>query len=158
VLFHLQGNVGANEGILNFELMSQLIEGSSVNCSQIVPQEHSTSVTLDTGVFLQACKTAGIFARSEANIVHLAIDPEANQLKVTATSAEMGESEIELDAAVEGEPIELCFNVRSLIDALSAMDGGQVTLKLTTQSSPALLQAAGSDDFVHVIMPLVVKG
>lgn len=158
VLFHLQGNAGANEGrIFGIELISSLIEGNFPNYKQIVPPSFTTRTVLNTAEFLNACKTANIFARSEANNVQIEITPGKDgygRLRITASSVEMGDSVIDLDAAVEGDPIAINFNARFLIDALSVMDSAQVALETSAATRPGVLKPVGNEDFVHVIMPM----
>ncbi len=161
VLFRMQGNAGANEGrIFGIELVSQLIEGNYVNYEQIIPRSFTTRTILNTEAFFKACRMANIFARSEANVVHLDIQPDAGEgghVKMTASSAEMGDSEAVLDAHVEGEPIEIAFNVRFLMDVLTVVNSAQVLLETTDSSSPGVIRPLGNDDFVHVIMPMHVR-
>jgi DNA polymerase-3 subunit beta len=73
---------------------------------------------------------------------------------VAATSAETGDNETEIDALVDGDPIEIAFNVKYLNDVLGVIDTPQVALETTTESSPGVIRPVGSDDFVHVIMPM----
>jgi DNA polymerase-3 subunit beta len=166
VLFHMSADAGSNEGrIFGIDLVSQLIEGNYVNFNQIIPQSYNTRTILNTEAFLRACKTANIFARSEANVVHLNIEPgeEGGVVRMTATSAEMGDSVIEMDANVEGEPVTIAFNVRFLIDVLSVIDSAQVVLETMATSRPGMIRplgadaAEGADDFVHVIMPMHIR-
>ncbi|MBN1933696.1 MAG: DNA polymerase III subunit beta [Anaerolineae bacterium] len=158
VLFHLQGNTGANEGkIFGIDLVSQLIEGNFPDFNQIVPKSRTTRTVLNTQELLKACKTTNIFARSEANIVQFDLDPVAGKLTISATSAEMGDSEVELDAAIEGEPVTIAFNVRFLIDALSVMDSAQVALETNSAASPGVLKPLDDSNFVHVIMPMHIR-
>lgn len=156
ILFHLRGQSGAP--VTEINLISQLIEGNYPDVSTIVPRSYKTRAILAREAFLKACKTAMIFARDEANIVHLVIDPEAGQIKVAASSAETGGTGIDLDAAVEGELVEIAFNVRFMVDALTAMEETQVALETTSASQPGVLRPISGDDFVHVIMPLSVRG
>jgi DNA polymerase-3 subunit beta len=73
---------------------------------------------------------------------------------VSATSAETGDDVSELDASIEGEEIEVAFNVRYLIDVLSVVGTPQVGLDTTTSSSPGVLRPIGEEGFTHVIMPM----
>jgi DNA polymerase-3 subunit beta len=73
---------------------------------------------------------------------------------VSATSAETGSNEAAVDATVEGLPIEIAFNVRFLVDVLSAVDTPNVVLETTTAASPGVLRPVGRDDFLHVVMPM----
>ena len=73
---------------------------------------------------------------------------------VSATSAETGDDVSELDASIEGNEVEVAFNVRYLIDVLSVVGTPQVALCTTTSSSPGVLRPVGDADFTHVIMPM----
>ena len=162
VLFHLQGDAGANKGsIFGIDIVSQLIEGNFVNYRQIIPTSFTTRTILNTEELLKACKTANIFARNEANVVHLDISPGTDMgsgsVKMTATSTEMGDSVGELDASVEGEPLTIAFNVRFMIDVLSVMDSAQIVLETSSPGRPGVLRPLGSDDFTHVIMPMHIR-
>ena len=63
----------------------------------------------------------------------------------------------EIDAQVVGESIEVAFDVRFLMDVLSVADAAQVVLETTTSSSPGVIKPVGTEDFVHVIMPMHVR-
>jgi DNA polymerase-3 subunit beta len=139
-------------------LVSQLIDGNFPDYRQIIPRERHTHTVLDTVLFLKACKMAQIFARDAANISRIQVEPgselEPGRVRVSATAAETGEDVSELDASVEGEAIEIAFNVKYLIDVLSVMGAPQVSLDTTTSSSPGVIRPVGDDDFTHVIMPM----
>ena len=145
----------------NVELVSQLIEGNFPDYQQIIPKTYTTRTVVNTGSFLRACKTANIFARDAANIVRLQIVPGGElapgHMTVTATSAELGDNVGEMDASIEGDEIEIAFNVKYLIDVLSVIDSADVALETTTPSSPGVIRPVGDEDFVHVIMPMHVR-
>lgn len=156
VLFHLQGNAGSNEGkIFGIDLVSQLIEGNFPDFKQIIPKSYATRTVLNTAEFLKACKTANIFARSGGgDVVQLDINPSSGKLIISAKSSETGDSEVELDAAIEGQPLQIAFNVRFLIEALSVMNSAQVSLETNTPATPGVLKPMDGSDFVHVVMPM----
>jgi len=145
-LFHLSST----------DLVSQLIEGRFPDYNQIIPKRSDVQTTVSTDEFLKACRTANIFARSEANIVRLRIGED--RMIIAASSAEMGDNVSEVDARVAGEPIEIAFNVRFLIDMLSVAGAAQVVLETTNPSSPGVIKPVGTEDFIHVIMPMHVRG
>ena len=155
VLFHLEGNAGAHEGVFGIDLVSQLLEGSFVNYRQIVPKSHNTRIVLDTSTFLKAAKTANIFARDGAHVIRMDVQPK--KVVITGGSAEMGDTEIELDATVEGGPITVKFNATFLLEALSVMGSERVIVELSSPASPVVLRPEGDEDFTHVIMPITVQ-
>jgi DNA polymerase-3 subunit beta len=144
--------------LTNIVLVSQLIDGNFPDYRQIIPKERGTHTVVDTAALLKACKTALIFARDAAHIARLHIKPASElapgSLIVSATSAETGDDVSELDASIEGEEIEIAFNVRYLIDVLSVIGTPQVGLDTTTSSSPGVIHPIGDADFTHVIMPM----
>lgn len=139
-------------------LVSQLIDGNFPDYKQIIPRERTTHTVVDTAAFLKACKTAHIFARDAAYIARLHVKPASElapgQVIVSATSAETGDDVSELDASIEGQEIEIAFNVKYLIDVLSVVGTPQVALDTTTSSSPGVIRPVGDGDFTHVIMPM----
>ena len=151
ILFHLSST----------DLVSQLIEGNFPDYKQIVPASYSTRTLMATSDLLKAVKVAFLFARDAANIVRFSVVPGSEltpgQLIVTGTSAEFGDNVSELDASVEGGEIEVAFNARYLIDALSVVGTPEVALETSTSSSPGVLRPVGGDDFLCVVMPMHIS-
>lgn len=140
------------------ELVSQLIEGTYPDVKGIIPNGYATRAVLPTSSFLKACKAADIFAREAAHSARLRITPgselEPGTLEISATAAETGSNETVVDATIEGDDLEIAFNVRFLIDVLSVLDTPNVALETNNASSPGVLRSVGRDDFLHVIMPM----
>jgi DNA polymerase-3 subunit beta len=140
------------------ELVSQLIDGNFPDFRGIIPGSYATRSVLPTGAFLKACKAADIFAREAAHSARLRIQPggelEPGTLEVSATAAETGSNEATVDATIEGEAIEIAFNVRFLVDVLSVIDTPNVALETSTAASPGVVRPVGREDFLHVIMPM----
>jgi DNA polymerase-3 subunit beta len=148
ILFHLS----------NTDLVSQLIEGNFPDYNQIVPKSHTTRTIVSTQDLLKAVKVAFLFARDAANIIRFNILPgnelTPGQMIVTGTSAEFGDNVSELDASIEGDGVEIAFNARYMIDALSVAGTPEVALETSTPSSPGMIRPVGANDFLCVIMPM----
>jgi DNA polymerase-3 subunit beta len=142
----------------NVELVSQLIDGAFPDFQGIIPTSFATRSVLPTLAFLKACKAADIFAREAAHSARLRITPrgelEPGTVEVSATAAETGSNETVVDATIEGNPIEIAFNVRYLLDVLGVIDTPNVALETTGASSPGVIRPVGREDFLHVIMPM----
>jgi DNA polymerase-3 subunit beta len=150
VFFHLK----------DVDLISQLVEGTFPDHRQIIPTSYNTRTVLTTSDFLKAVRMASIFARDAANITRLQVIPNGNggmgRVIITASSAEHGDNVSELDATVEGQPIEIAFNARYLMEAISVINTAEVALETRDPSSPGVIKPVGSNDFVHIIMPMHV--
>jgi DNA polymerase III subunit beta len=140
------------------DLVSQLVEGTFPDYRQIIPSAHSTRTTLNTADLLKAVRTAFIFARDTNNITRVQIVPNreasVGRVIVSATSAEHGDNVSEIDATIEGAPLDIAFNARYMIDVLSVIDTAQVTLETRDPSTPGVLRPVGGGDFLHIIMPM----
>lgn len=151
VLFRLQ----------NINLVSQLIQGNFPNYSQLIPQSYTTRVIVNVNDFLQATRTASIFARDGSGIVRLMITPggesSPGKLSVSARSEEIGDDVGEIDATVEGDESKIAFNGKYLTDVLSVLHESQVALEITNPSSPGLIRPVGTDNYTHVIMPMFIQ-
>jgi DNA polymerase-3 subunit beta len=146
--------------LTNTEIVSQLIDGQFPDFTRIIPEARATRTTVTTFEFQNAVKAASVFARESMNTVRLLIAP-ANELgggkmTITATSAESGDNIGDIDATVDGEPVEIAFNARYLTDVLNILRAPQVTLETSSGSSPGVIKVVGRDDFTHVIMPMHV--
>lgn len=144
--------------LTNIEIVSQLIEGQFPDFTRILPTSHTTRTVVTTAELQNAVKAAAVFARESMNTVRLNIAPAnemgGGRLTIAATSAESGDNVGDIDATVEGEPIEIAFNARYLSEVLNAVHAPQMAMETTTSASPGVFRAAGRDDFVHVIMPM----
>ncbi|MBE0431464.1 MAG: DNA polymerase III subunit beta [Dehalococcoidia bacterium] len=143
------------------ELVSQLIQGSFPNYSQVIPQSYTTRAVVDIAEFLRVTKMSSIFARDASGIVRLVITPGSEltpgKLTATAQAEEVGGNVSEIDALVDGEEAKIAFNVKYLGEVLSVLHQSQVALELTTPSSPGTIRPIGVDNYVHVVMPMFVQ-
>jgi len=143
------------------ELVSQLIQGSFPNYSQVIPQSYTTRAVLDINEFLRVTKMSSIFARDASGIVRLVITPGTElapgKVTVSAQAEEVGDNVGEIDALTDGEEAKIAFNVKYLSDVLSVLPQAQVALELTTPSSPGTIRPIGVDNYVHVVMPMFVQ-
>jgi DNA polymerase-3 subunit beta len=143
------------------ELVSQLVQGTFPQYTQLIPQSYNTRVIVDVAEFLRATKTASIFARDGSGIVRLMVasggELTPGKLTISARSEEIGDDVGEIDATVEGEEAKIAFNGKYLIDVLSALRESQVALETTNPSSPGVIKPVGVDNYIHVVMPMFVQ-
>jgi DNA polymerase-3 subunit beta len=107
VMFHLK----------NVDISSQILEGKFPDFSAIIPRSYVTSTVMYTDDLLRACQRAEIFARDSAFSARIYVKPpkgagEPGEVMVVGKSAERGDNEGMLDATVEGEPLDVSFNIK----------------------------------------------
>jgi DNA polymerase-3 subunit beta len=161
ILFRIYGKGDAEtSGFHQVDLVSQLIDSKFPDFNAIIPKNYATRTVVDTAAFAKAARVASLFARDSANNVKLQVVPGSDttpgQIVLRANSAEMGDNVSEIDALVEGNSLEIAFNVRYLMDVLAVMDTPQVVLETTQSNRPGVLRPVGTgpEEFTHVIMPM----
>lgn len=143
----------------NVMISSQLLEGRFPDFASIIPRSFVTSTTMYTNDLLVVCQRAEIFARDNANSASLQVKPALNpgepaEVLIGGKSAERGDSEGMLDATAEGEPLDISFNIRYLIDVLRVINEERVVFESNGPENPGVLKPENREDFVHVIMPM----
>jgi len=145
----------------NAELVSQLVQGTFPNYTQLIPQSYNTRAVVDVAEFSRATKAASIFARDGSGIVRLVIAPGGEltpgKMTVSARSEEIGDDVGEIDAIVDGDEAKIAFNGKYLTDVLNVLHEAQVALETTNPSSPGVLRPVGEDNYLYVVMPMFVQ-
>jgi DNA polymerase III subunit beta len=79
------------------------------------------------------------------------------RLQISARAEEVGDNNGELDAAVEGDASKIAFNSKYLQDVLNVLSDGNVALETQGPSQPGVIRPVGSENYVHVVMPMFVQ-
>ena len=145
----------------NVEVVSQLVQGTFPNYSQLIPQSFESRAVVGLDDFMKATRTASIFARDGSGIVRIQVAGGDNgnpgKLSILSRAEEVGENQGEIDAKVEGEEAKIAFNSKYLSDVLGVLSEEEVALETTTPSSPGVLRPIGNDNYTHVVMPMFVQ-
>ncbi len=143
----------------NVELVSQLIEGAFPDLNAVIPKNYTTRTILPTDEFRKACRTSDIFAREAAHTARIKIKPGTDvtpgHVTISATSAETGDNVAEIDATVDGQAVEIAFNVKYLVDVLNVINTPNVALETSAATSPGVIRPmGGNDEYLYVCMPM----
>jgi DNA polymerase-3 subunit beta len=145
----------------NIEVVSQLIQGNFPPYSDLVNDAmKGTKAKAEVALpeLLQASRSASIFARDSSNIVRIQVTPGSpGQLTVSSRAEEVGENVGEVECAVEGEESKIAFNSKYLLDVLQAMGGDKVWLETSGPSRAGVFRLPGSDQYIHLVMPMFVQ-
>ena len=81
-------------------------------------------------------------------------DPKENKIEIFSQSSEIGEYQSSVPGKIEGEPVEISFNHRFLLDGLLSIKTPEVILELNKETGPSVLKAVGDDTYIYVVMPI----
>ncbi len=150
--------VAENQILFTFgetEFISRLIDGAFPDYQQIIPGQPTTTILLDKTPFIQVMKMASYFARESANNVQIRAK-EGEPVEVTAVSPQLGDAVSHLVADTKGEAIDIAFNAKFILDALTIFPGEKLTLEFSGKERAGVLRPEDQKHYLYLIMPLRV--
>lgn len=152
----LEISLGDNQAAVNLngnQIISRLIDGQYPDYEQIIPTGFQGVITANRQSLVNALKTGSIFSRS-SNSVRVYFSQEEQKLKVASGPQELGESQVEIDSAVEGPSGSVMFNYKYLLDALSTLSDEKVVINVVNDNSPVVFTPSGRQDYRYLVMPI----
>ena len=133
-------------------IYSRLVEGRYPNWRQVFPQrESAVQLDMTVGPLFAALRQAAIVTDHESRGIDFTFAD--GTLKLEASTAEIGESQIELPIAYEDEPITLTMDHRYVADFCKVLDNESTfIMEIESGAKPALLTT--DDGYGYVIMPM----
>jgi DNA polymerase-3 subunit beta len=132
-------------------LNTRLIDGQFPNFRQLLPESYEHDVRLPRPEFLDVVRRVSQLAQRNAP---LRLSFSAGELKVSASTPDVGDAEETMSAAFEGESLEIGFNPEFLRDGIESVAGDEVMLRLISPLRPGLLQPVDNEDFRYLVMPI----
>ncbi len=152
VTLHFNANQISVE-VENTQIVSRLIDGTFPDYTQIIPVASSTTVSMDKAELIAAVRMASLFARDASHNIRLAVAPPTG-CTISAVSSAVGQNTATVAATASGEPIEIAFNAKFVLDALNALGGETVVLTLSGTDRAGVFRAEGDDRYLSLVMPL----
>jgi DNA polymerase-3 subunit beta len=132
-------------------LNTRLIDGQFPSFRQLLPESYEHDVRLPRPEFLDVARRVSQLAQRNAP---LRLSFSQGELKISASTPDVGDAEETMPAAFEGEPLEIGFNPEFLRDGIESVEGDEVMLRLISPLRPGLLQPVDNEDFRYLVMPI----
>ena len=139
-------------------LTTRSLEGTYPNYRQLIPASFSRTITLERRAFTASLERVAVLADQHNNVVKMALDPARGLVTISVDAQDVGSGSEQLPAEMEGEPIEIAFNVRYLLEGLKAIGTDRVRLQCNAPTTPAVLSPAGNEsDYTYLVMPVQIR-
>jgi DNA polymerase-3 subunit beta len=139
-------------------LTSKVIDGSFPDYTRVIPRENHRIMTVDNALFAAAVDRVATISSEKSRSVKLAV--ESGRVILTVRNMETGQAVEELEVDYEGDPFEIGFNARYLMD-VTAQIGGETTefrfvdrAAAATLLDPVLVLDPTDVGVQYVLMPL----
>jgi DNA polymerase-3 subunit beta len=137
-------------------LTSRQLTGQFPNYEAVLPKETTKSVVVHGSDLSTAIQRVAQFADERSRAIRMKL--EKNELKISSSSTDSGESEDSIETAYAADPLTIGFNSEYLIDFLKASSGGEVRLEFKDAQSAGQMRPddGGGDGFKYryVVMPM----
>lgn len=135
-------------------LMSKLIDGTFPDYERVIPQGNDRILEVDTKALTAAVDRVSVISSEKSRGIKVAL--QHGRLTLSASSAEQGTANEELEVTYAAEPMETGFNSRYLLDMMAQIEGDMVQFVLADSTAPALVRDPADVGAVYVIMPMRV--
>ncbi len=150
--------VTENQALFSTEdtrVVTRLIDGQYPNFNMVIPKNHIARVSLESKDLLEAVGRASLLAGEGSPVVMLNIESDA---LVISINTEAGRVREELPFCHEGEPVQIAFNARYLVDALKAAGSGEIEIEFFGPLSPGIIRPAGNEEYFSLVLPVRLRG
>jgi DNA polymerase III subunit beta len=136
----------------NTTLGMRLVDGQFPDYRQVIPKLADKSVKVTRADLVDSLKRVSVLAQDKASAVKLQLSKE--QLIIHCTNPETGEITDDVAVDYHGPALEVAFNARYLLEALTSLTDQNIVLKLTDNLSPGLLLGVDETRHLCVVMPM----
>ncbi len=135
-------------------LTSRQLTGQFPNYEAVLPKDNNKSITVKSADFSAAIQRVAQFADERSGAIRMKL--EKNELKISSSSTETGESEDSLETNYDGDLVTMGFNSAYLLDFLKASGSDQVRLEFKDSQSAGLLRPEEGEDYKYryIVMPM----
>ena len=137
---------------------SRTLEGTYPNYGQLIPDGFTRTFGMDRRALIAALERIAVLADQHNNVVKFSSQPEDGVVQISADAQDVGSGSESLPANLEGDAMQIAFNVRYLLDGLKAMGSDRIVLHCNAPTTPAVLR---SDDvpeaFTYLVMPVQIR-
>ena len=142
-------------GFKNAAMTSKVIDGSFPPYERVIPRDNKRVMTLDNALFAAAVDRVATISTDQSRAVRMNVRSCRMTLTVRNIDASQGMEELEVD--YDGEPFDIGFNARYVLDVTAQIGGDIVEFRFTDQSGgleAALVLDPTDAGVQYVLMPL----
>ncbi|MBP1917543.1 DNA polymerase III subunit beta [Youngiibacter multivorans] len=150
-------NISFNDNHIMFKIkdtkiVSRLLSGDFIKYESILPTDYRLSFTTSKAVLHDSIERASLMSKDgTSNLIKMNID--GGRMVITSNS-QFGKVREELSITSKGEPIEIAFNSRYLIDVLKVIEEDEILFEMTSSVSPCIIKNRIKDNCKYLVLPV----
>jgi DNA polymerase-3 subunit beta len=136
-------------------LTSRQLTGQFPNYEAVLPKENTKIIAVPSETLSSAIQRVAQFADERSGAIRIKL--EKNELRLSSSSTETGESEDSIEIDYSGDPMTIGFNSQYLLEFLKVSNSGGVRLEFKDAQSAGQMRPDDSSDefkYRYVVMPM----
>lgn len=141
------------------QLICRLIDARFPDYKVVIPTDNPYKLVVNKMDFQNALRRLSVFSNKSTNQVALSIS--GSELQLTAQDVDFSfEGKETMGCQYDGEDLQIAFNAKFLIEMLSAAEGDEVKIELSTPTKAGILKPVEQnegEELLMLVMPLMLN-
>lgn len=136
-------------------MVIRLIDGEFPEYEQVIPKGNDKRVLMEKGKMYASLRRVSTMASERVEGIKFSV--KKNFVELSSYHQDFGDAKEEVEVSYEGPSLEIGFNARYLMEALSVMDMEDVVMELKDEGSPGILKPQSvtePSNQLCIIMPM----
>lgn len=140
----------------DYTVISRLLEGQFLDWRAALPKSSAQTAVVSTGALISSVQRVALII-TDALKSPVRCRFEDNSISLSSRNV-TGTADDQCDIKYSGDPLEIGFNDRYLLEALQNTGCDEVRLELNGPLSPLLVSPMSGNSFLFVVLPVRLKG
>jgi DNA polymerase III subunit beta len=119
-------------------MIIRLIDGEFPEYEQVIPKGNDKRVLIEKGKMYASLRRVSTMASERVEGIKFLV--KKNSIELSSYHQDFGDAKEEVEVSYEGPSLEIGFNARYLMEALSVMDMEDVVMELKDEGSPGIIR------------------
>lgn len=134
------------------KVISRLLEGEFIKYNSIIPEEFNLQVVAKKAELLESIERASLVAKDgNTNLIKLNIEDD---IMLITSNSQLGNVREEINIILQGQPIQIAFNSKYLIDVLKIMDQEEIVMDFSSSISPCIMKNKENNNSIYLVLPV----
>jgi DNA polymerase-3 subunit beta len=143
----------------NIKMVSRLIDERYPDYENVIPKENPNKMLIERNSFLSTLKRIAIYSNKTTHQIRLKIS--ADELEISAEDLDYSnEAKEKITCEYTGDPMEIGFNAKFLIEMLSNLDASMISMNMSLPNRAGLIVPVEKDeneDILMLVMPVMLN-
>ncbi|GEM_PF-920312 len=121
------------------------------------PGGYTTELIVSKAEFVSACERAALLSNDNKGVRAVRLHVMDDRVVFKASSSELGEAYDEIEGEVTGEPLDILFQSRYLLEGIKNIDSDEISISFSDSEGAALMVGLNDEDYSYIALPMKQK-